>query len=415
MKAWPVLIAALIMLARADAIAGSGHGHDHGHDHHGVTDEPAKGPHGGRLLVSGDFSLEVTIFEKGVPPQFRVFPARDSKPLDPAQVKAEMRLKRFGGVVDDFTLLPEQDYLTSGKTVEEPHSFEVEVRATIDSMEHHWHYESFEGRTVLSDEALRAAAVTFDVAGSQAISDELLVYGRILPNEDKVAHITPRFSGVAKSVRKSLGDEVRKGEVLAVFESNQSLQDYEIRAQLDGMVVKRHVTAGEFVAETQEIFVLADLSEVWADFQLYRDDYSGITKGQKIVLELGDGSHAISATVSYVSPVTDEATQSRLIRAVIPNTDGQLRPGLFVQGLLKPSETSVSVAVHREALQTFRDWSVVYLSDGHVFQAMPVELGRRDSKYVEVLSGISAGAKYVVHNSFMIKADIEKSGASHDH
>ncbi|NDC39051.1 MAG: efflux transporter periplasmic adaptor subunit, partial [Proteobacteria bacterium] len=60
-------------------------------------------------------------------------------------------------------------------------------------------------------------------------------------------------------------------------------------------------------------------------------------------------------------------------------------------------------------------WNVVFLTDGHTFQAMPVQLGRRDSQHVEILSGISAGDRYVARNSFIIKSDIEKAGASHDH
>ena len=57
----------------------------------------------------------------------------------------------------------------------------------------------------------------------------------------------------------------------------------------------------------------------------------------------------------------------------------------------------------------------MFVTDGHVFQAAPIEIGRQDSKFVEVLSGLKAGDRYVSKNSYIIKADIEKSGASHDH
>jgi cobalt-zinc-cadmium efflux system membrane fusion protein len=84
-------------------------------------------------------------------------------------------------------------------------------------------------------------------------------------------------------------------------------------------------------------------------------------------------------------------------------------------GSLSSDMREVPLAVRREAIQTFRDWNVVYLTDGHTFQAIPVELGRRDANYVEVLSGLSIGDRYVARNSFIVKADIEKSGATHDH
>jgi membrane fusion protein, heavy metal efflux system len=67
------------------------------------------------------------------------------------------------------------------------------------------------------------------------------------------------------------------------------------------------------------------------------------------------------------------------------------------------------------ALQRFRDWDVVFVNEGGIYQAIPVKLGRRDGTHVEVLDGLHAGARMVIGNSYLVKADIEKSGASHDH
>jgi cobalt-zinc-cadmium efflux system membrane fusion protein len=73
------------------------------------------------------------------------------------------------------------------------------------------------------------------------------------------------------------------------------------------------------------------------------------------------------------------------------------------------------VAVKASALQTFRDWDVVFLRMGDLFEAVPVEIGRRDLEWVEILSGLPLGAAYAGDNSFIIKADVMKSGATHDH
>ena len=75
----------------------------------------------------------------------------------------------------------------------------------------------------------------------------------------------------------------------------------------------------------------------------------------------------------------------------------------------------VPVAVRIEAIQTIRDWSVVFVKHGDVFEARPLELGRRDRDWVEVLDGLSSGEAYAVENSFVIKAEIGKAGATHDH
>lgn len=393
----------------------AGGGHDHGHAHHGQDEEEERGPHGGRLLKKGDFALELKIFEDGVPPRFRVYIYEDGEPIEAADASVAISLTRFGGGKEVYDLRPADGYLTLEKEVSEPHSFKVQVKAEWKGEKFEWHYDSYEGRTTLTVEAIRSSGLAIDTAGPRAISDDFTVYGRILLNENKTAHLSARFPGVIRAMKKQLGDKVKKDEVLAIIESNQSLQTYELRSLTDGEVIARHGTVGEFVSAEQEIYVVSDLSEVWADFQVYRDNFGVLSRGAEIEINLGGAQKILEARIDYVSPVMDESTQSRLVRAVVPNPDGLLRPGLFVSGRLTTAETEVPLAVHREAIQTFRDWNVVYLTDGHVFQAMPVEIGRKDSEYVEILSGIKAGDRYASKNSFIVKADVEKAGASHDH
>lgn len=404
---------AILLTISQDSFAGGGHDHGHGHDEH--VDKVRKGQHGGKVFEEGGFAIEVTIFEDGVPPQYRLYPYLEGEPLNPAEVVANIELTRFGDLKENFSFSASKEFLVSPKVVEEPHSFEVVLSAKYKEKPYTWKYESFEGRTELSSDALKIANLSIEKVGPQVILSSAKVYGRLIPNEDKVAHVNARFPGLVKQITKSLGDSVSKGDLLAIVESNQSLQAYEIRSQVAGQVIKRHATLGEFVSDSRELFVIADLSEVWADFQVYRDDFGPIVKGQEVKIDLGNNEDPIVATLSYVSPVTDVATQSKTIRAVLPNLDGALRPGLFVSGILASSKTEVGLAVRREAIQKFRDWDVVYLNSGSIFQAIPVELGIKDSQYIEVLSGLKLGDSYVSKNSFIVKADIEKSGASHDH
>jgi cobalt-zinc-cadmium efflux system membrane fusion protein len=88
---------------------------------------------------------------------------------------------------------------------------------------------------------------------------------------------------------------------------------------------------------------------------------------------------------------------------------------LFVTALLERESTEAPVVVATEAIQTFRDWQVVFVRYGDWFEARPVELGRSDGKWVEILSGLAAGDEYARENSFVVKAEIGKLGATHDH
>ena len=86
-----------------------------------------------------------------------------------------------------------------------------------------------------------------------------------------------------------------------------------------------------------------------------------------------------------------------------------------MQATVEITEREVPIAVERRALQTFRDWDVVFIKVGEAYQVRPLELGAGDGEYVEVISGLKPDERYVVDNSYLIKADIEKSGAVHGH
>jgi cobalt-zinc-cadmium efflux system membrane fusion protein len=107
--------------------------------------------------------------------------------------------------------------------------------------------------------------------------------------------------------------------------------------------------------------------------------------------------------------------QARLFLADVDNANGQLSEGTFVSALIEVETFDVSLAVKRVGLQSFRDFTVVYAKVGEQYEVRMLELGREAGEWVEVLGGIDLGSQYVTNNSYIIKADIEKSGASHDH
>lgn len=399
-----VCFAALMLISLLSAVGNAGEGVD------SDGKQFARGPHGGRLLSEGEFSLEIILFEEGVPPEFRAYPFISGKPLSPEEVRATINLERFEKK-EEFTLSVRDNYLWSAKEVTELHSFVVTVVANYRERNYEWRYEAFEGRTEIQPEIFKETAVEILTAGSATIRDEYPVYGKIRAPSNRVLHVKPRFSGIVKEVLKGQGDKVSIGDALLVVESDQSLTRYDINTQIAGEITERRATIGEHASEGDTLFVVSDLSEIWVDFQIFSE--VAIQKGQVVTVKVGEQEY--KSPVSYISPTVDEATQSTLVRVVLSNKDGKLRPGLFVTGMVSTAEAVVPLAVSRSALQNFRKWQVVFATDGTVFQAMPVELGKGDSQYVEVLSGITPGTKYVSTGSYLIKADIEKSGASHDH
>lgn len=387
----------------------------HADEEHGAGAEAEKGPHGGRVLRENGFAAELTIFERGGTPQLRLYADHDDRPVDPSEVSAQVTLERFGGKVERIALRPEEGYLASEKAVEEPHSFVVTLNVGWRGRAYDWTYDAFEDRVRLSAEAAERSGIEVETAGPVTLDTKLRLNGRILPNEDRLAHVLPRFAGIVREVRKHVGDAVAKGEVMAIVQSNQSLQSYDVRSEIGGTVTQKHVTPGEYVSEGDHLYTVADLGTVWIDLDVYRQDFPRVAVGQPVVLDQGAGMPTAEGRIGYISPFGSASSQTMLARVVLPNPDLAWRPGLFVTGEVVVDRPRVPVAVRADALQTLRDRNVVFLQDGEVYQAQPVELGRRDAQWVEILSGIEPGQRYVARNSFVLKADVGKSGASHDH
>jgi len=418
-----LIIPSLILLAGLAASAwlyqGGSHAHDdHGHGGHGAEapEAPeAKGPHRGRLLNDGDFTLELAIFESGVPPEFRAWFTKAGKPVPPADVKLSVTLIRPGKVEDRFAFAPEGDFARGDHEVVEPHSFDYVIAAEHAGVTRKWAFAAPEMQTVIAAAAAEKAGVKVEKAVPADLEETLEVYGRVSLDLDGVRRATARFAGVVVEARKSLGDKVAAGEVVARVENSQTLVSAEVKAPGSGVVIARAAAAGEAVAEGTALYTIAGLEKVWVELEIPRKDLARVKVGQPVVLHADDGSEAARGVIAAVSPLVSADTQSAIARVIVANPDGHWRPGGFVKGAITIASSRAPVTVKASALQGLYSFTVVFSQHGELYQARPLELGRRGGDRVEVLKGLAAGETYVSEGSFLIKADIGKSGASHDH
>ncbi|MEY3853150.1 MAG: hypothetical protein RI910_2130 [Verrucomicrobiota bacterium] len=421
MNSKKILLPSLILLAGLAAAAwlsqGSPDHHDHGHDDHGHGAEAAeaKGPHRGRLLSDGDFTLELAIFEAGVPPEFRAWYTKAGKPVPPADVKLAVTLIRPGKVEDRFVFSPEGDFARGDHEVVEPHSFDYVIVAEHAGVAHKWAFEAPEMQTVIAAAAADKAGVKVDKAGPAEVEESVEVYGRVALDPEGVRRATARFAGVVLEARKSLGDKVAAGEVVARIENSQTLVSVEVKSPGAGVIIARSAAAGETVAEGALIYTIASLEKVSVELEIPRKDLARVKAGQPVLLRSDDGAEAAKGVLAAVSPLVSAETQTATARVVIPNPDGRWRPGGFVKAAITVASSPAQVTVKSSAIQTLYSFTVVFSQHGDLYQARPLELGRRNGDRVEVLKGLSAGETYVSEGSFLIKADIGKSGATHDH
>jgi membrane fusion protein, heavy metal efflux system len=390
--------------------------HEHEHEHGAAKSaEPSRGPHGGRLLQDGDFAVELTIFEQGTAPEFRVYASRAGQPIAPAEVGLGIELKRLGGATQQYRFAARGDYLVGDAEVAEPHSFDVTVTAQYQGRSHRWTFPSYEARTEIAAAMAQVNGIATAPIGPGVIKQTVVLYGAIQPDATRVRAVTARFPGVIRRVDVAVGERVSAGQTLALVESNESLQTYAVTAPIAGTVVRRRANAGE-AAGSEALFELADYSRVWAVLNVFPRDRARLRPGQPVTVRAADGAAAGSGSIDTIGSLAAEGGQQLLhARVTLDNGDAQWTPGQFVNAETVVAETAVAMAVPLSALQTFRDWDVVFLQHGDSYQGMPVELGARDGDNVEIKSGVAPGVRVVTANAYLVKADIEKSGASHDH
>lgn len=383
---------------------------------HGAAEaEFERGPHRGRMLRDGNFAVEVTIFEDGVEPEFHLYAYRDDKPVRPQDVQIAVELTRLGGRVDRFAFTPQDDYLRGGGVVREPHSFDVKVRATEAGRTHDWAYASYEGRTTITTDAARAGGVRSERAGPATIAELIDMSGRIEITPEGKADVRARLPGVILSMQGELGQQVRRGQVLLRVESSHSLQTYTITAPISGTIVEKNANIGDVTGD-RALFVIADPTQLHAEFFVYPRDAERVKVGQAVSLRSLSGEAKLTGTVEAILPTADLASQTVLAHVHLPpSAANQFRPGMGIEGAFSITQTQVPLAVRTKAIQRFRDSDVVYAKVGNSYEVRMLELGRRTPEWTQVLGGLEPGTDYVTDGAFLIRADIDKAGASHDH
>lgn len=344
-----------------------------------------------------------------------------------------------------------------------------------------------EGLIAMDAQRMQAAGVRLAEAGPATVRSVLQLPGEIRFNEDRTAHVVPRVAGIAESVPANLGQNVKKGQLLAVLSSaavseqrsellaaskrlelarttyarekqlweekvsaeqdylqaRQALREaeiavsnaqqklaatgagagggagglnrFELRAPFDGVIVEKHLSVGEAVQDTTQVFTISDLRSVWAEMRVAAPDLPAVRVGEKATVRATAFDSSATGEVAYVGALIGQDTRTAPARITLPNPDGVWRPGLFVNVELTASSRQAPLAVATQALQKMEQQTVVFVPVQGGFRAQPVRVGRADGKTTEVLEGLKPGQSYVAEGSFMLKAELGKATAEHSH
>lgn len=305
----------------------------------------------------------------------------------------------------------------SFSSAEQQHEKEHKESAHTERDEHEGHDEDEETVLNLSDKQIQELGIVLEKANPGRIAVKVSVPGETVVNEETLSHISARFPGIVKEVKKRIGDHVKAGDSLASIESNESLSLYTIKSLIDGVVIDKHATLGELLREEDIAFSIANLDSVWIHLSIYQMDLASVEKGQKVSISQGHGQITAEGHISYVSPVLDEATRTAVARVIISNSNGSWPPGLFVTAKITVKEEQVSIRIPLTAVHTIENTPTVFIKTQEVIHPQPVVLGISNDTFVEIKSGLSEGQEYAAKNGFILKAELQKGsfGDAHNH
>ncbi|MGF6526005.1 efflux RND transporter periplasmic adaptor subunit [Variovorax sp. PvP013_2] len=193
------------------------------------------------------------------------------------------------------------------------------------------------------------------------------------------------------------------------------LTRYELRSPIDGVVTEKRLAPGETVKEDAPVFTISDLGSVWVEAQVAPQHLGRVVTGLPAVVRAEAFEARADARIRHIGALVGEQTRHAVARLVLPNPKGLWRPGLpvSIDVLLEAREVPVAVAV--EALQDVDGARAVFVREGAALVARPLEPGLADDRHVEVRAGLRPGERYARTQSFLVKAELGKAGASHSH
>lgn len=198
---------------------------------------------------------------------------------------------------------------------------------------------------------------------------------------------------------------------------------FTIRAPIAGQVVEREVTLGELVGPDRDsLLILADLDTLWVIADVPEARLGDLQIGARARVKVAAlRGLTIDGSVTYISPALDPTTRSAKVRIEVKSAGSNLRPGMFAQAMISSAAAESAepvLAIPEEAVQTVEGATAVFVpveGEPGTFAKREVSIGAPIGGMVAVFSGLKEGESLVIANSFMLKAELGKSGAAHEH
>ncbi|SEA21285.1 efflux RND transporter periplasmic adaptor subunit [Bizionia paragorgiae] len=317
----------------------------------------------------------------------------------------------------------------------------------------------------LTENAMALANVQTAVVGSGKAEDNAIkLSGKIVENEEANAVQVSYFSGRIERLNVSFtGEEVRKGQLLATIyspelyaaqqelitasslkesqpalykavrnklklwklsenqisqiESSGKVQEnVPIYATVSGTVTEKLIEQGDYVKQGQPLLKIANLSTVWANFDVYENQIEVLKKGQEVsVVTNAYPNKEFTGKVDFIDPTLNTKTRTVTLRVVLSNKDNLFKPGMFVSGKIKgvASNTKEVLTIPSSAVLWTGERSLVYLKpdpNETVFEMREITLGSKMGENYQVVDGLENGDEIVTNGTFTVDAAAQLQG-----
>ena len=317
----------------------------------------------------------------------------------------------------------------------------------------------------LTENAMALANIQTSVFGNGKIEDNTIkLSGKIAENEEANAVQVSYFSGRLEQLNVSFtGEEVQKGQLLATIyspelyaaqqeliiaaslkesqpelykavrnklklwklsesqinkieETGKVKENFPVYANVSGTVSEKLVAQGDYIKQGQSLLKIANLSTVWANFDVYENQINLFKKGQDITITTNTSANKeFKGNVDFIDPVLDTRTRTIKLRVVLNNKSDVFKPGQFVEGKIKgiTSNKGQVLAIPSTAVLWTGERSVVYVKpnpDQPVFEMREITLGNQIGDNYEVLEGLNNGDEIVTNGAFTVDAAAQLQG-----
>ncbi len=218
------------------------------------------------------------------------------------------------------------------------------------------------------------------------------------------------------SARNTLGLwKITDEQIEKMLENGKPMMNFPLLADVSGTITEVLASEGNYYKQGAPLYKTSDLRMVWAEFDAYQEQIEFLKVGQDVEVQInGLPNENIKAKITFIEPIIDELKRTFLVRVNIKNMDGNLKPGMVVEGKVNAKiSNEESIVIPKSAILWTGEKSLVYKKPHHdsvIFELTQVVLGQSLEDEYEILEGLRVGDLIVSQGVFTIDAAAQLKG-----